>query len=521
MTGSRFVVIGGGITGLTAAYRLRERAPRGTEVILLEGSDRLGGHAHTVTDGGFVVEAGPNGFLSRAAEPEPIALIRDLGLAGSLVEARPAARRRFVVHGGRMRRVPDSPPVFFGSDALSPAGKLRLLLEPFARRAPKSEETVYEFACRRVGREAAEVLVDTAISGISAGDSRELSVAAAFPLMTEMEREHGSLIRAMIARRQPPPRLVSLAGGMGELVATFAARLSGVARTGARVKRLERAGDGWQLRLEDGEALAADGVLLAAPAARAAAMVADLDPELSRGLAEFPYAGLGVVAMAFRAADLTVPLDGYGYLVARREGLDTLGVVWDSSLFAGRAPEGMVLVRAMLGGARRPEVADLGEDEILRRARAELKRVLGVTAAPARSWVWRWPRAIPQYTRGHRERVAAVRARAARHPGLELCGTSYDGIAFGAGVISAERAVARVLAGAGVAGAAAAEGGRGGQGADARAVGSAFLASPPSSSAAFAGPSLRPPADPRVHALPAAPACGDGVGCEAADGARA
>lgn len=447
MTAARIVVIGGGIAGLTAAFRLRERAPRGTEVLLLEASERAGGHARTVREHGFLVEAGPNGFLSRASEPEPLALIHDLGLSASLIEARPAAKRRFVVHGGRLRRVPDSPPALLTSDALSPAGKLRLLMEPFAAPAPAGiEESVHQFACRRVGREAAEVLVDTAISGISAGDSRELSVSAAFPLMTEMERRYGSLIRAMIARRQPPPRLVSLAGGMGELTDALAARLGSGLRTGARVRRLARAGGAWCVRLEDGAELSASQVVMAAPAPRAAGMLADLDPDLARTLESFRYAGLAVVALAFRAEDLPRALDGYGYLVARSEGLDTLGVVWDSSLFAGRAPEGLVLVRAMLGGARRPEVADLAEDELVSRARGELARVLGVSSAPRHAWVWRWPRAIAQYTRGHLERVGRARALAARLPGLELCGTSYDGIAFAPGIISAERAAERVLA---------------------------------------------------------------------------
>jgi oxygen-dependent protoporphyrinogen oxidase len=451
MTAARVIVIGGGIVGLTAAFRLRERAPRGTEVVLLEGSDQPGGHVRTVREDGFVVEAGPNGFLSRASEPEPLALIADLGLTRSLIEARPAARRRFVAHGGGLRRVPDSPAVLLASDALTAGGKLRLLMEPLARRAPGgAEESVYEFARRRVGREVAEVLVDTAVAGISAGDSRELAVAAAFPLMIEMEREHGSLIRAMFARRQPPPRLVSLADGLGTLTGTLAARLGGALRTGARVRGLERAGAAWRVALADGGTLDADHIVLAAPASHAARMLAGLDPELAGGLAAFPYAGLAVVALAYRAGDLPRPLDGYGYLVARSEGLDTLGVVWDSSLFEGRAPQGMVLLRAMLGGARRPDVVALDEEELARRARRELARVLGVGATPARSWVWRRPQAIAQYTRGHLERLARVRARAARLPGLELCGTSYDGIALGAGVVSAERAVERVLASLGV-----------------------------------------------------------------------
>jgi oxygen-dependent protoporphyrinogen oxidase len=271
--------------------------------------------------------------------------------------------------------------------------------------------------------------------------------------MTEMEREHGSLIRAMFARRQRPPRLVSLAGGMGALTDALAERLGSALRTGASVRRLERTDGTWRVAFEDGDSLAADRVVLAAPATRAAPMLAQAAPELSAGLAAFPYAGLAVVALAFRAASLPLPLDGYGYLVARSEELDTLGVVWDSSLFDGRSPEGLVLVRAMLGGARRPQVVTLDEDELVRRARREFARVMGGDPAPVRTWVWRWPQSIAQYTRGHLERVARARALAARLPGLELCGTSYDGIALGPGIISAERAVERVLAGSGAGGA--------------------------------------------------------------------
>jgi protoporphyrinogen/coproporphyrinogen III oxidase len=447
----RVVVIGGGIVGLTAAFRLRQR---GADVLLLEAGSRPGGHAVTVHEDGFLVEGGPNGFLRRAHEEGPgaAALIGDVGLGEALLEAPPAARRRFVVRGGRLRRVPDSPPALVTSDALSPLGKLRVLLEPFARRPrAEGEESVFEFASRRVGREAAEVLVDTAVAGISAGDSRELSVAAAFPLMAQMEREHGSLIRAMLARRPQPPRLVSLAGGMGTLTDALAARLGGALRTGARVHRLAREGASWRVVLEAGESLEADRVVLAVPASQAAPLLIDVDAGLACDLAGFPYAGLAVVALAFRAASVPVPLDGYGYLVPRDEGLPTLGVVWESSLFAGRAPAGQLLVRAMLGGARHPGVVALDEDELVRRARRDLARVLGVQDPPLRTWVWRWPQAIAQYTRGHLVRVARARARVARLPGLELCGTSYDGIAFASGVASAERAVERLLAADGVA----------------------------------------------------------------------
>jgi len=442
---SRHIVIGGGIAGLTAAHRLRAAAPQ-ADVLLLEGAERPGGHVHTIRDGGFVVEAGPNGFLARANEPEPMALVRELGLEGALIEAQPAAKRRFVWLRGRLRLAPSSPPSLLSTDALSPAGKLRLALEPFVRSRSNAGESVHAFAARRLGREAADALVDPAVSGVSAGDSRALEAAAAFPMLVEMEREHGSLLRAMLARRAKAPRLVSFLGGLGTLTEALARRLGSAVRTHARVQRLAPVAGGWHVLLDSGEWLDADAVVIATSAANAAALLAPVDAELSRELAGFPQAGLGVVAMAFRAADLPRPLDGYGFLAARGHGLnDTLGVVWESSLFAGRAPAGHVLVRAMLGGARRPEVPELDAPSLLERARRELATAMGVRAMPVRHWVWRWPRAITQYTPGHLERVARVRARLAQHPGLELCGTSYDGISFTAAMVSAERAAARLL----------------------------------------------------------------------------
>jgi oxygen-dependent protoporphyrinogen oxidase len=468
MNATRVAVVGGGMSGLAAAFRLSQgfaRAGRPLALSVLEAADHAGGHATTLEEDGFLIELGPNGFLDRAHEPWTRELARDLGIEASLLEARPAAKRRFILDGGRLRRAPDTPPALLTSDALSPAGKLRLLLEPFARPVrPGIEETVFDFAERRVGREAAERLVDAAVSGISAGDSRALSVSAAFPLMAEMERDHGSLIRAMIARRRmPPSRLRAFRGGMAELVGALRARLGGALRTGCAVTRLARAGEAWQLTPADGPALAADVVVLAQHAWAAAPLVESLDPALARELAGFPSAGLALVALAFRETDVPRPLDGYGYLVARGEGLETLGVVWESSLFEGRAPAGAVLLRAMIGGVRHPGLDSLAEEELLGRVRRELAPVLGVTAAPLRGWVRRWPASIAQYTLGHGARVARARALAARHPGLELSGTSYDGASFNgavhSGVLLAERLLARE---AGRSGAPAAPGAGGG-----------------------------------------------------------
>lgn len=453
----RAIVVGAGIAGLVTAHRLREAARREGRplgVTVLEAEERPGGHARSTHADGFLVEAGPNAFLHRPREPHALELARELGLEPRLVEARALARRRFILIGGRLHRAPDSPLSLLASGALTPAGKLRLLLEPWARPAPRgAEESVYAFARRRIGSEAAERLVDAAVAGISAGDSRKLSVEAAFPLMVEMEREHGSLIRAMAARRREGrPRLLSFDGGMEVLVEALRARLGPAVRTGCRARAAVCERGRWRLRCHDGTAVEGDHLILAVPAGRAAEIVALADPELAGALEGFASAGLAVVALAYRESDLGRPLDGYGYLVAASEGLDTLGVTWESSLFDGRAPRRRVLLRVMMGGSRRPGVAALEAAELVERARRELAGPLGIEAEPLRVWVRRWPQAITQYEIGHGARVEAVRRLAARHPGLVLCGTSYDGASFGSAIASGAGAAERVLAAAAASG---------------------------------------------------------------------
>lgn len=448
----RVVVVGAGITGLTCAAHLLEGArARSIDLTLdvVEAGARAGGHAWTTHEDGFVVEGGPNGFLDKERDPAPRELIRMLGLESRVIEANPAAKRRFILRGGKLRMVPAGPLSLITSDVLTPAGKLRLMMEPWAAKAPAGEESVFEFARRRIGLEAAEVLVDAAISGISAGNSRELSVASAFPIMKEMERDHGGLIRAMLAKRgQKPSRLVSFEGGMKTLIDALEARCARCLRRGVAAGELARLGGEWRVGLSDGSSVLADRVVLALPA-RAAARLVTFDDDFARVLASFPYSSLAVVALAYRAAD-TGPLNGYGYLVPAFENLQTIGVLWESSVFAGRAPEGFSLLRIMIGGARRPELASLEPDELERRARKELADVMHIGADPVKSWVRRWPRSIAQYDFGHARRLHDARSHAARHAGLELCGSSYDGIAFGAAITSGADAAERVLDVAGV-----------------------------------------------------------------------
>jgi len=423
------------VTGLSAAVTLLDEArARGVDLdlTLLEAGPALGGHARTIAEDGFLVEAGPNGFLDR--EPETRALVESLGLQSRIVEARPA-RRRFVVRDGRPCLVPDSPWALLASDVLSVRGRLRLLLEPLARRPRGNhDETVYQFARRRLGREAADILVDAAVAGISAGDSRLLSARAQFPRMVQMEREHGSFLRAMLVRQRrgaKRARLRTFDRGMETFASALSARVGARARLNTHVHRVERRGDGrWRTHVEGGATLDADHVVLATSARVAACVLEELDPELCQLLERILFAGVYVVALAYRRSDVPRALDGYAYLMTEAEKLNTLGIVVESSLFPGRAPDDMVLLRLFLGGTRHPLVAEADPDAAVALAREELARVLGVHAPPVRAGTFRWPDAIAQYTVGHLDRVAAIRRRLEQHDGLELCGTSYDGLSF-------------------------------------------------------------------------------------------
>jgi oxygen-dependent protoporphyrinogen oxidase len=430
----RVVVVGGGISGLTLAFTLQEDARRlgaPLSLTVLEAAPRAGGHICSTQAGGFLVESGPNGFLNR--EPHALALVDALGLQSRLVEARAESRTRYIVRGGRLCAVPSGPASLLTSSALSWPGKLRLLREPFAVGPPPGvEESVYEFAARRIGAEAAEMLVDAAVAGISAGDSRALSAEAQFPQMVEMERDHGSLLKAMLKapKSSTPRRLLSFDRGMGVLVDALAERLGPSLQVGRPVQALRRTGDVWRLTCPGGAALEAEQVVLTAPAWASAAMLRDAAPDLAAAFGAVTYAGLTVVGLGYATSDIPRALDGYGYLVTRPEALATLGVVWESSLFPGRAAPGTALLRVFLGGTRRPEMAAASPEHAVSVARQELRRVMGVTNEPRHVSVAAWPRSIAQYTLGHARRQHEMHDILDGYPGLHVAGTAFDGVSF-------------------------------------------------------------------------------------------
>ncbi len=440
----RIVIVGGGISGLSLAYRLEQALPD-AQVTLLERESRPGGKIWTEYEGGFTVETGPNGFLD--SKPTTRQLCRDLGLEKELVGASEAARRnRFLFLHGKLRLLPSDPLAFLRSDVLSWRGKLSVLAERFRRGNPPSgDESIDAFARRRAGNEIADVLVDAFVTGIHAGDPKLLSVRAAFPRLAELEKTFGSVLKGFIRsarerRREAaargesaerPGQLWSFKKGLRELVESLRDHLRSPVVTGVAARRVERGPTGgWRVLGEGKDYWEADAVVLACPAYQQAALLFDLDPELAEQIGAIPYNRVAVVALGYRRSDVSRSLEGFGYLTPRMSRHEVLGVQWCSSTYPGRAPEGMVLLRAMCGGWQRPELVGREDARLIQAVGAELRVSLGITAAPSFHRIIRWDRAIPQYHVGHLERVAAIEARTARYPGLFLAGNAYHGVAI-------------------------------------------------------------------------------------------
>jgi len=458
------LIVGGGLSGLSLAYRLQQAAPH-VEITVLEKDDRSGGKIHTETHDGFRVECGPNGFLD--TKPTTVALCHDLGLGGRLIAASDSAtKNRYLFLRGRLQRLPDSFGSFLRSPVLSWRGKWGLLTERFrAARRDDGDESIDAFARRRAGDEVADVLADAFVTGIHAGDPKLLSLRATFPRLAELEEQYGSVMKGFAAaakqRRaaakahgeayQRPGTMWSFREGLQALIDGLRASLRHPPILGAVVRRLERheGRPAWTVCGAGQDRWEADAVVLACPAYEQATILADLDAELAEHVNGIAYNRVAVVALGYRQTDVPFPLDGFGFLVPQRDRRDLLGVQWCSSIFPDRAPPGTVLLRSMCGGWSRPEMVGWDENQLLAAVRAELRVALGVTAEPVFHRLVRWERAIPQYHLGHQERVAWVEERARHYPGLFLAGNAYRGVAMNDCTEQAAVLAARVIAASG------------------------------------------------------------------------
>jgi protoporphyrinogen/coproporphyrinogen III oxidase len=451
----RVIIVGGGISGLAIAWNLRWSDP-GAAITVLEATSVAGGNARTLYEEGYTCESGPDGFLDNA--PETLRLVDELGLRPRLLRSSDASRRRFIFFKGGLEPAPTSPVSFFRSRLLTARGKMRLLCEPFAGGPPKGiDESIHEFAARRIGNEAAAVLIDAMVSGVFAGDANALSLRAALPKMWEIEHQYGSLFKALIATRKtrkpedvaaaPSGTLTSFKTGMGELTAALSRQLGSAVHTHAPVTGVTpTSGTGTWLVTSNATRYEAEAVVLAGPASESAQLVDSFDPQLGSELGGIRTAPLTVVCLGYDAAaagDLT----GFGFLAPRSQRLRILGALWETSIYPDRAPAGKVLLRVMIGGARDSDAVNLTDPALIACVREDLRRAMGLTATPEFVRILRHWRGIPQYNRGHLDRMRRLDDLLQAHPGLYLAGNSYRGVSLNACVTDAAR-IAEAVRGA-------------------------------------------------------------------------
>ncbi len=433
------LVIGAGAAGLGAALEL---AARGCDVLVLDAGDRPGGVMRSDRIDGFLVERGPSTTRLPAGA---VALVRRAGLETALVRASPESTARFLLRPAGLVPAPLGPLAFARTPLLTARGKLRLLREPFVARGDGGAESVAAFVERRLGREVLDALIAPFLVGVYAGDPRALDAEVVFPSLVAAEREGGSLARGLLRRALAGggvrgfPGTWSAHEGLGGLALLLARGLGERLRLGARVRALVPEAGGWRAELDTGSLRAAQ-VVLAADAAGAAELLAPLDAEAAAFARAVPCAPLVSLALALGPGATARAPEGFGFLVPEDVGLDLLGALFMSRLFAGRAPPGQELVTAMLGGLRWPLAPDAPDDELLRRACLGLDRALGLRAPPRVLAVTRWQHAVPQPGPGHVPAVRAIRARLARLPPLALAGACWDGVALGEAFAAGARA---------------------------------------------------------------------------------
>lgn len=466
-------VIGAGISGLTAAFYVKkfaQEAGEEVEVTLLEASTRAGGKIRSEHYKGYVIEAGSNGFLDN--KPFTLELCDDLGISSRLMPSKDIARRRFIYIEGRLRELPPSPMGFLFSDILSWKGKLRMALEPFTRPAKEEDETIASFVRRHLGEEALRKLVAPMVSGVFAGDPYRMSLKSAFPVMAALEREgNGSLMRAALKRMKkakemkklaeaekegkrtykpgsaagPGGVLTSFPEGIEYLTQTLASRLKDKLLLGRAGAGIERDEAGYVVHLAKRGSIACDAVIVATPAYAAADMLESLDATLAEELRGIPYTKLAVVAFGYERSEVKHELNGFGFLVPHEEGKTILGCLWDSSMFDNRAPEGKVLLRMMVGGARAEEKAMLSDEELIEACRRDLGDTMGIDAEPEMVRIYRHRRAIPQYLVGHAARLERIEARLRSYPGVILTGNAYRGVGINDCVHQAKEAAKKAV----------------------------------------------------------------------------
>jgi len=432
-------IIGAGISGLALAWQLKRN---GADCTVLETSVRTGGAMQSYREGEYLAEEGPNSILINSAQIDSF-LASIPGLQQRIIEAKPEAKKRFIVRDGRPQVVPTNPLSAITSQLWSFPGKIRVLKEPFVRPAPADiEESVADFVRRRLGDELYRYAINPLVGGIYAGDPEQLSLRYGFPKLYALEQQHGGLIRGAVAklramRKAPGPkvrkRIISFREGMGELPEKLATALGDAISTGVSIKSIQFDDGDWSLSWTAGNNVVRearfDELIVAVPAHRPTELPfpEPLRKEMEP-LSKIEYPPVSVLSLGFKRADIAHPLDGFGALVPEAEGRSILGVLFPSSLFPGRAPDDEVLLTVFVGGSRQPELATADTEKLKPMVLAELEQLLGLHGSPTFTHHTHWIRAIPQYKLGYGTYLKTMDAIEHNHPGLRLVGNYRTGI---------------------------------------------------------------------------------------------
>lgn len=456
----KVVVVGAGISGLACAYRLKRL---GIPCLVLEARERAGGLISTIRRNGFLFETGPQ---CPRFPPSVWQLVRELNLDTEFVAGDPGAKR-YIVRDGRLHRAPFSPGGLIATRLVGLRSKIRILTEVFgSSRPPASEETLADFVQRKFGAEVLDYLVDPVISTVFFGDAQKMGMESAFPALVEWERNHGSLVRGAIRARRSGqsassqdkspqqagakpnretlrvtdalPSLGSFQSGMAALPERLASELRKEIRYSAAIACVEQvrnggnaAKPGWQIRLSSGERVVAEHLILAIPAYAAAQLLAKAVPQLAIPLEAIEYASASAVASAYDCSQVANPLDGFGFMVPRREGMETICTFWNSSLFPGRAPAGKLLMTSFAGRGENKSGLAMNEERSAEMIEAENARTLGIKGPPLDRVMWKDSRALPQYNVGHGQTLTEIQNVLRTIPNLRIVGNFLGGRSIG------------------------------------------------------------------------------------------
>jgi len=439
-----FIVIGAGISGLTAAHKLLQA---GKDVIVLESSANAGGKIITERIDGYLLEAGPNSL--RIENQETVDLIEEAGLANRELEASPNAKKRFILKNGQWVKIPAGTSEAISTPLLSIAGKLRVFLDPFVPKTNLNDESASSFIQRRLGKEVFDYAADPFISGIYAGDPHKLSIRYAFPKMWDAEQKHGSLIKGLLQGRKrhskdQRPRVISFPDGLSELTNAIKSYLSDRLQLNTGVIHIGKSANKFSIYTSSGN-FQSSQIIFALPAYHAAMLTQFIAPDLSRDLLAIDYTPVAVAYLGYRQDQFLNMPEGFGGLIPSKENREILGIIFSSSNFPNRAPEGHLLLAVIMGGASHSEVAKLSNENILDVVTSEVNELLQPKGMPVFQHVKLWKQAIPQYNVGYGEILQAISKAEKENPGLHFIGNYRGGISVGACIKNATELANRLV----------------------------------------------------------------------------